>query len=327
MPAYYNEIEPFAAAWLRALIKRKMIPEGEVDERSIVDVSPDDLVGFHQCHFFAGIGGWPYALRLAGWDDDREVWSGSAPCQSLSIAGKGEMHTDDWRKLRAGAENPVVDPRHLWPAFYKLIAARKPAAVFGEQVGKRAGLDWLTAVRADLEDFGYAVGGADLPACSVGAPHIRQRIFWVGVACGLGDSTGRRDERQRTDWAFSKHVNAGQAIGLADADRADLRVPRRGSDDGAPAGEQGAERKRERLRDDAGAGGGGAIGLADAERERREGIGLLLRAERGAVPEAAGSGGERAAFTASDGRAGSAHGLGHTSDQGLQTRERTTALG
>ena len=63
MSAYYNEFDPFAAAWLRNLIAQGLIAPGDVDERSIKDVSPDDLRGYTQCHFFAGIGGWSYAAR------------------------------------------------------------------------------------------------------------------------------------------------------------------------------------------------------------------------------------------------------------------------
>ena len=66
MAAYYNEFDPYAAQWLRNLIAAGLIPAGEVDERSIVDVAPSDLAGFVQCHFFAGIGGWALAARLAG---------------------------------------------------------------------------------------------------------------------------------------------------------------------------------------------------------------------------------------------------------------------
>ena len=88
MSAYYNEIDPFAAGWLRNLIAAGHIAPGDVDERSIEDVSPDDLARYEQCHFFAGIGGWSYALRLAGWPDDRPVWTGSVPCQPLSSAGQ-----------------------------------------------------------------------------------------------------------------------------------------------------------------------------------------------------------------------------------------------
>jgi DNA (cytosine-5)-methyltransferase 1 len=164
MSVYYNEFEPFAAQWLRELMADGLIAQGEVDERSILDVRPADLRGYDQCHFFAGIGGWSYALRLAGWPDDRPVWTGSCPCQPLSSAGKQKGHADE---------------RHIWPAFYELIAECRPSTVFGEQVASKDGSEWLAGVRADLEDARYAVGAADLCAAGVGAPHIRQRLFWV----------------------------------------------------------------------------------------------------------------------------------------------------
>jgi DNA (cytosine-5)-methyltransferase 1 len=163
MTAYYNEIDPYAAQWLRNLIQAGHIAPGYVDERSIVDVDPRELNRFLQCHFFAGIGGWSIALRIAGWPDDRRVWTGSCPCQPLSVAGQRKGHADE---------------RHLWPAFYSLIAQRRPAIIFGEQVAGNDGLEWFAGVRADLEECGYACGGADLPAASVGAPHQRQRLFW-----------------------------------------------------------------------------------------------------------------------------------------------------
>jgi DNA (cytosine-5)-methyltransferase 1 len=52
---YYNEFDPFAAEWLKELIKDGLISPGEVDDRSILDVEPKDLRGFNQHHFFAGI--------------------------------------------------------------------------------------------------------------------------------------------------------------------------------------------------------------------------------------------------------------------------------
>jgi len=143
MAAYYNEFEPYAAEWLRKLIKQGLIADGEVDSRSIVDVRPDDLRSFTQCHFFAGIGVWSYALRLAGWPDDRPVWTGSCPCQPFSAAGQGKGFDDE---------------RHLWPAFHMLINECRPPVVFGEQVASKDGLGWLDAVHADLEASGYAVG-------------------------------------------------------------------------------------------------------------------------------------------------------------------------
>jgi len=197
--AYYNEIDTYCAAWLRNLIDAGHIPSGDVDERSIVDVRSDDLRGYDQCHFFAGIGGWPYALRLAGWPDDAEVWTGSCPCQPFSCAGQRKGDADE---------------RHLWPAFFRLIAERRPATVFGEQVSGKDGLEWLSAVRADLEGIGYAVGAADLPACSVGAPHIRRRLFWVAHAKAPISS-------HRGSGAIQSELSAcgGKPDGLADRSR------------------------------------------------------------------------------------------------------------
>lgn len=166
MTAYYNEHEPYAAQWLRNLISAGHIAPGDVDDRDIQDVSAEDLKGYTQCHFFAGIGGWSYALRLSMWDDDRPVWTGSCPCQPISIAGHRKGHADE---------------RHLWPAFFRLISECRPPVVFGEQVAGKVGCEWLSAVRADLEDAGYAVGASDIPACSVGALHKRHRLWWVAA--------------------------------------------------------------------------------------------------------------------------------------------------
>lgn len=167
MTAYYNEFDPFAASWLRELIADGLVAPGVVDERSIKDVQPDDLRDFTQCHFFAGIGGWSHALRLAGWDDTRPVWTGSCPCQPFSDAGQ-----------RQGE----ADPRHLWPDLRRLIAGCRPPIVFGEQVASQAGRVWLAGVFADLEALAYQRAGADLCAAGVGAPNIRQRLYWMADA-------------------------------------------------------------------------------------------------------------------------------------------------
>lgn len=193
---YYNEFDPKAAAWLRELIKAGHIPAGEVDERSICDVSADDVRGFTQCHFFAGIGGWPYALRLAGWPDDRPVWTGSCPCQPFSCAGKG-----------LGA----ADKRHLWPDFFRLIRECGPDRIFGEQVEGAVGKGWLDGVFGDLEAEGYACGAAVLGAHSVGAPHIRQRLYWMAYA-----DNGRRSERRPVTGSCKAAAFIGQpTVGLA----------------------------------------------------------------------------------------------------------------
>jgi DNA (cytosine-5)-methyltransferase 1 len=191
--AYYNEIDPYAAQWLRNLISAGHIAPGDVDERSIVDVRPDDLDGYTQCHFFAGIGGWSLALRIAGWPDNEPVWTGSCPCQPLSVAGKRKGHADE---------------RHLWPAFHRLIAERLPPAVFGEQVASKDGREWLAAVRADLEADGYACGAADLCAASKGAPHARQRIFWMADP----KSARRRRGKEVAPWRCPPIGGSGQNL-------------------------------------------------------------------------------------------------------------------
>ena len=164
---YYNDNDAKACAWLEALISAGLIPPGDVDNRSIADVKPEELKGYTQCHFFAGIGGWSLALQLAGVGPDVPVWTGSCPCQPFSSAGKGK-----------GTE----DERHLWPEFARLIGECKPPTVFGEQVASKAGRAWFDGVSTDLENMGYAAAAADLCAAGVNAPHIRQRLFWVANA-------------------------------------------------------------------------------------------------------------------------------------------------
>ncbi|MBK8123945.1 MAG: DNA cytosine methyltransferase [Dokdonella sp.] len=100
----------------------------------------------------------------------------------------------------AGKQRGCEDDRHLWPTFFRLIRECRPASVFGEQVAGINGLAWIDHVFADLEDEDYAVGAADLPACGAGAPHRRQRLFWVANA----NSNERRATQgypyARTDW-------------------------------------------------------------------------------------------------------------------------------
>ncbi|EPY5206146.1 TPA: DNA cytosine methyltransferase [Klebsiella pneumoniae] len=204
--AYYNEIDPFAAQWLRNLIAAGHIAPGEVDERSIEDVTPDDLRGFTQCHFFAGIGGWSYALRLAGWPDNRPIWTGSCPCQPFSSTGKGAGFGDD---------------RHLWPAFGWLIKQCRPQRIAGEQVAGGRADPWFDLVQNDVERMGYAFGLTPFPAAGVGSPNERERAYWVADANLQYESTARNEART------AEPVRSGEIIWLANSarERRDLVDP------------------------------------------------------------------------------------------------------
>ena len=263
MSLFLNEIDPGAAMWLRGLMSNELIPNGVVDERSILHVRPDDLRDHRRAHFFAGIGGWELALRLAGWPADRPVWTGSCPCQPYSSAGKGEGDKD---------------PRNLWPEFFRLIRECRPDVVFGEQVasGDVVGTEletafvaavqrgnnrranqlaqriakrharepleelaprWVDRVRTDLEGEGYTFGFEVLGAHSAGAPHIRQRLYWVAHLPSEGQQAGVAKPQA----AVSNGVALGDAgpSGLPGTEPEDLRGAGR-RDEGRAVTEPGA---------------------------------------------------------------------------------------
>lgn len=206
---YYNEFEPQAAATLRELIRVGVIAEGDVDDRSIVDVSADDLKGYTQHHFFAGCGVWSYALRLAGWPDDLPVWTGSCPCQPFSVAG-----------TRKGSD----DERHLWPTWFKLIQQYKPEVVLGEQVASAdvigkvrheyAGEDstaWLDLVQTDVENAHYTSGrrcaARQTQSLVHGlrrVPEITREAMWV-----VGRETGNY---LPTPWTWQRSWRVGRHL-------------------------------------------------------------------------------------------------------------------
>ena len=212
--AYYNEIDQFSAVWLKNLIAEGLIANGEVDTRSIVDVRPAELRGYAQCHFFAGIGGWSLALRLAGWPDEQPVWTGSCPCQPFSTAGYN---------------GGFADERHLWPAFHGLIRECGPQVVFGEQVASLAGLGWLDLVQSDLERSGYASAAVDMCAAGVGAPHIRQRLWWVAERMEYATRNGW--EQRWAEPSGRSAVGGCGVGGMANTHHTRLEIGRCGPDE------------------------------------------------------------------------------------------------
>ncbi|MES2403742.1 MAG: DNA cytosine methyltransferase [Pseudomonadota bacterium] len=194
---YLNEIDQWCCSKLKSAL-----PQADVDCADIRTVNRARVTS-SRAHFFAGIGGWELALRMAGWPQTAPVWTGSCPCQPFSSAGR-----------RKG----TADERHLWPEFRRLIDECRPPVVFGEQVASPDGRAWLDTVCADLEALDFAVAAADLCAASIGAPHIRQRLYWVAIA------NGERREELRLhlqQWqprqAVAEAARRGAVGGVADA--------------------------------------------------------------------------------------------------------------
>jgi len=201
MKTFYNEWDHKTAAWLRELARQGHVTEGIVDERSIKDIQPDDVRGYKRCHFFAGIGGWDHALKLAGFSDDRAVWTGSCPCQPFSSAGKRQGQADE---------------RHLWPDWFRLIRECRPDAIFGEQVATRDALAWWDQVAGDLEGIGYTCWANSVDARCFGHADARQRIYWCANAIGV------RQPEPWQHWENARHIAAcpsGEADRFVDAVR------------------------------------------------------------------------------------------------------------
>ena len=202
-----------------------------------------------------GIGGWPLALRWAGWGD-RPVWTGSCPCQPFSNAGKKKAKRD---------------ARHLWPDFKQLIAQCRPATVFGEQVASPLGRNWLSTLRSQMEALAYEVGAADLCAAGIGAPHIRQRLFWVAhtecrpperhryeIPGAQSSNQEREKERQRVWSDAGDGGTTGRLENSADTDRGST-YSRRHVEENQRGKAPGIERP------------GDAVGLGDTNQQGSQG--------------------------------------------------------
>lgn len=240
---YYNEIDEKKAAALRQLIYEGYLPEGVVDTRDIREVKADELREFTQCHFFAGYGGWAFALQYAGISTDEPIWTGSCPCQSFSVAGKKKGKEDD---------------RHLLPVWQKLIIESGVPKVFGEQVSAAIAYGWLDDVHEGLEAEGYTIGKAVLPACSVGAAHQRNRLWFVAYSrcnehqrwSSLSHPTSAADREKRENeskgqekwqWAFNESSNGGSRMCSTMADPESKRSGITGNYSGKEGFESGDE--------------------------------------------------------------------------------------
>lgn len=237
---YYNEFDRRKAASLRNLIEEGLIAGGVVDERSITEVQPDDLAGFSQHHFFAGIGLWSLCLRRAGWPDDRPVWTGSCPCGPFSEAGKGLG---------------FADPRHLWPEWFRLIRKCRPNVVFGEQSANA--IEWIDLVSGDMEGVGYAIGTPDIPAAGFGGAHKRQRFGFVA------DTDNAEWWSDRAPWHDGQWPQTGRVQGSGDLGYGGT---------GISLGDTGCDGSASIRRDD-----GQMRRLSEAQRQPEHGSALLGR--------------------------------------------------
>lgn len=292
---YYNDIEPFACAALRRNIARGRLGAGRVDDRSIVEVQPADLDGFTVCHFFAGIGGFELARLMAGWPDDRELWTGGFPCQDISCAGKGEGITGE----RSG----------LWFQFLRLIRSCRPARLLIENVPalRTRGAD---EVLDGLEREGYSARPIVVGAWAVGAPHRRNRVW---IVCELSDA--HRDGLGRIHGSagqgthgpqLREHAHGQSESNVADGDGGGFRTERPTSGRRSYVDERGqavADAQRARRgagagepRDQTGAGGGrdqsqpgSETGLVHAAGSGLEGHGADSGKSQGCQPRRAGA--------------------------------------
>jgi len=141
-----------------------------------------------------------------------DILTGGFPCQPYSAAGK-----------RLGKE----DDRHLWPQMLRTIREVQPRWVVGENV--RGLVNWngglvFDEVQADLETEGYEVQPFLLPAAAVGAPHRRDRIWFVAYRKdgGLQRETKQEQEngagkREFYEYRQGRSEMGGEYSGLSNA--------------------------------------------------------------------------------------------------------------
>jgi DNA (cytosine-5)-methyltransferase 1 len=127
-------------------------------------------------------------LKEIGNDPERiiqefDLICGGIPCQPFSLAGKQKGKEDD---------------RHLWPYMYAIVKSKKPTWVIVENVGGFVNVA-LDDVCLDLETQGYATQSFIIPACSVEAPHKRDRIWILGKLMANAHDTGDRTPGSKAD--------------------------------------------------------------------------------------------------------------------------------
>jgi DNA (cytosine-5)-methyltransferase 1 len=256
LKVYYNDNNKKICHWLEKLIENNLIPNGVVDSRDIKEVKGSELVDFDQIHLFAGIGGWAYALQLANWPLEKKIMTGSCPCQPFSSANNNKKGFDD--------------ERHLWPEMFRIIKESKIDTIFGEQVAAKPGYAWLSRVQTNLEEEDFVVGICELAAGGFGAPHKRQRLFWVAhTRCdkeGLLQESRISNEENGVE-SSSEFGRTSTPEFLANTEFFRLRSKRLREIEEEARKSKETEEERERFRVDSGASDGLTLfPLGDADR-------------------------------------------------------------
>ena len=213
---WYNDIDPFCCEVLRARIADGSLPDGVVDDRDIRTIQSGDVVRYHSCHFFAGIGGIPLGLARAGWPE--RIWTGGFPCQDISSAGKGE----GLKGSRSG----------LWWWWHGLIIRCRPDWLLLENVPalRTRGVDHVIA---SLEGAGYRVADPIVVGAEhVGAPHRRHRVWIVAHAEHDGRAAWSGEHGDETESRIGRRKPSG-GVQLADTARGGLGA------DGSACGDNG----------------------------------------------------------------------------------------
>ena len=130
-------------------------------------------------------------------DPDPDVIVGGFPCQPFSSAGLQKAQSDS---------------RHLFPEMFRLIKECRPSWVIGENVIGivKLGLD---EVLTDLENEGYATRTFNIPACAVGAPHLRQRVWIIAHSDSKGKPNGAIDAQAQGELVADPSISGLQEHG------------------------------------------------------------------------------------------------------------------